>query len=172
MINFWKTTRGYSKIITVSSNIFFPLFIEKLLSLSEASNLQNAKNIFPFLSFHATPLHTLNQMSDLLRVGMLACDENHSKYTNPARGIIYFCKQKFYRPLICSPWTLHFLCTPCYEVRTLRNTHRALRNTPRALHNTPRTLRNAPRVRNVTSTLRNAPRPLRNTPRTFSNTPS
>ncbi len=29
------------------------------------------------------------------------------KYTNPARGILDFCKQKFYRPLLCHPWTLY-----------------------------------------------------------------
>ena len=27
------------------------------------------------------------------------------KYTNPARGILDFCKQKFCRPLLCSQWT-------------------------------------------------------------------
>ncbi len=71
------------------------------------------------------------------------------KYTNPARGILDFCKQKFYRPLLYSPWTLHSMYTLCYEVRTLHNrprtmhsTLRAFCNTPRSLHNTHRKLRN------------------------------
>ncbi len=32
------------------------------------------------------------------------------KYTNPAKGILDFCKQKFYRPLLImqpGPWTLY-----------------------------------------------------------------
>ena len=30
----------------------------------------------------------------------------YMKYTNPARGILNFCKQRFYRPLLCYPWAL------------------------------------------------------------------
>ena len=37
----------------------------------------------------------------------LKCYNLELKYTNPARGILDFCKQKFYRPLLCSPWTLY-----------------------------------------------------------------
>ncbi len=46
----------------------------------------------------------------------------YGENTNPARGILDFCKQKFYRPLLCSPWTLYSMYTLCYEVRTLHNT--------------------------------------------------
>ena len=31
--------------------------------------------------------------------------ETKNKYTNPARGILDFCKQKFCRPLLCGQWT-------------------------------------------------------------------
>ncbi len=31
--------------------------------------------------------------------------KDHVKYTNPARGILDFCKQKFCRPLLCRQWT-------------------------------------------------------------------
>ncbi len=94
-----------------------------------------------------------------------------SKYTNPARGIIDFCKQKFYRPLLCSPWTLYSMYTPCYEVRILHVTPRTVCNTPRILCNTPRTLRNTTStLRNIHWALRNAPRTLRNTPSILRNT--
>ncbi len=61
------------------------------------------------------------------------------KYTNPARGILDFCQQKFYRPLLCSQWALYSMYTQCYEATTLHTTpghcethpgHWALRNTP------------------------------------------
>ena len=39
------------------------------------------------------------------------CETITEKYTNPARGILDFCKQKFYRPLLCSPWTLYSMYT-------------------------------------------------------------
>ena len=78
----------------------------------------------------------------------------NTMYTNPARGILDFCKQKFYRLLLCSPWTLNYIYTPYFEVRILHNIPQILRSTLRTLNNTPRTLRNTPR------TLRNTPRTL------------
>ncbi len=84
------------------------------------------------------------------------------KYTNPARGILDFCKQKFYRPLLCRPWALNSMYTQCYEATTLQTTPRTLSNTLKTLRNTPRSLRNTP------STLRNTPRILHNTPLTLS----
>ncbi len=75
------------------------------------------------------------------------------KYTNPARGILDFCKQKFYRPLPCSPWTLYTLCN---GVRTLHSTPRTSRSTLWAFCNTPRSLRNTPRkLRNTQDILQN-----------------
>ncbi len=78
--------------------------------------------------------------------------EVQDKYTNPARGILDFCKQKFYQPLPCSPRPLYSMYNLCYGVRTLHSTPRTLHNhgntlwtfcnTPRSLGNTPRKLRN------------------------------
>ena len=86
------------------------------------------------------------------------------KYTNPARGILDFCQQKFYWPLLCSSWTLYFMYAPCYEVTIMHNTPEILRNKRRTLRNKRRTLRNKWR------TFRNTPRLVRNTPRTLQNT--
>ncbi len=36
------------------------------------------------------------------------------KYTNPARGILDFCRQKFCRPLLSSPWTLYTMLSSDY----------------------------------------------------------
>ena len=63
------------------------------------------------------------------------------KYTNPARGILDFCKQKFFGPSYASNET-YTVCTPCNTPGILRNTPKTLPNTLRTLRNTPRTLRN------------------------------
>ena len=90
-----------------------------------------------------------------MKVQYFVLVEHYNKYTNPARGILDFCKQKFYRPLLCSPWTLYMysMYTSCHELTVC--------NTPGTLHNTGRTLCNTPR------TLRNTPRSLRKTSRIF-----
>ena len=90
----------------------------------------------------------------------------YKKYTNPALGIIDFCKQKFCRPLLCSQWTLYY--TLCYEVGALHNytltTHLGHCTTPPGNCTTPRTLHNTLRIlRNIPGTLRNTHGSLRNT---------
>ncbi len=63
-------------------------------------------------------LHVFSNVEAFIFAAHYYVEKYQIKYNNPARGILDFCKQKFYRPLLCSPWTLHFRYTPCYELRT------------------------------------------------------
>ncbi len=96
-----------------------------------------------FVSTQATGLRNSDQWWDTSITGIIYL--NH-KYTNPARGILDFCKQKFYLPLLFSQWTLYLMLwsrdiaqyspTLRNTLRTLRNTHSMLRNTILTLCNT------------------------------------
>ncbi len=44
------------------------------------------------------------------------CFKFDSKYTNPARGILEFCRQKFCRPLLSSQWTLYSMLLSDYYI--------------------------------------------------------
>ncbi len=49
---------------------------------------------------------TASSTQNIFQTFLSNCWTNkHQKYTNPARGILDFCKQKFCRPLLCCQWT-------------------------------------------------------------------
>ena len=91
-----------------------------------------------------------------------------NKYTNPARGILDFCKQKFYRPLLCSLRALSSMYTQCYEVTTFHTTPRTLSNTLRTLRNKQDIVQHTQPVMHDSGSLHNTRGTLRNTPRTCS----